>query len=133
MHPAPLDGIAGAVQTILSEISTFVADGDVSRVVSANLHADNIFVQLPAINDPFVADDWIALSDAGVAYRSTLKQGLKKVHESFSTIGGAAVELDLRLAKIATAVDTERSKLTALGAEYSRRRGRLAGDGEWWG
>src|SRR3989337_2910180 len=118
MHPAPLDGIAGALQNIVSEIQMFVADGDVSRVATANSHADNILVQLPAINYPFVADDWIALSAAGVAYRSTLEQGLEKVHASFSRIDGAAVELDRRLADIATAVDTERSKLTALGAEF---------------
>lgn len=118
MHPAPLDGIAGALQNIVSEIHTFVADGDVSRVASANSHADNILGQLPAINYPFVADDWIALSAAGVAYRSTLEQGLEKVQESFSRIRGAAVDLDRRLAEIATAVDTEHSKLTTLGVEF---------------
>lgn len=118
MQPGPLDGIAGALQNTLSEIEAFVTDGDVSRVASANSHADTILGQLPAINYPFVADDWMALRDAGVSYREALEQNLLQVNESLSKIRSDSGQLEQRVAELANVTDSERTKLTSLATEF---------------
>src|SRR5438046_2613859 len=79
LYLVPLDGIASSLQNAISEIEEFAANGDVSRIANANSQADTILSHLPAINYPFVKDDWNALRDAGLAYRDALKRNLQHV------------------------------------------------------
>ena len=118
MHPGPLDAIAGALQNALSEIQAFVTDGDVSRVVSANSHADTLLAHLPAINYSFLADDWMALRDASLEYRDTLERGLQQARASLSDYRSVVTGLQQRLAELGNEAETERAKLTALMTEF---------------
>jgi hypothetical protein len=95
-----LDAIAGGLQQATLEIEAYVADGDASHIVNANSHADTILAGLPAINYPFVADDWIALSEAGRAYRNTLEQGLQQVNAAFAQIRSNSEALQERLSQL---------------------------------
>jgi hypothetical protein len=84
IDPRALDTIDNSLKTALSEILAFVDNGNVTLIANANSQADAILANLPAINYPFVADDWKVLSDAGKEYRKNLEQYLKRVNETRS-------------------------------------------------
>jgi hypothetical protein len=113
-----LDLIAGGLQQTTSEIEAYVADGDGTHIVNANSHAETILAGLPAINYPFVADDWIALSEAGRSYRSTLEQSLHQVHAALSSIRSDSDGLQQRLLQLGTDLETERTKLATVTTEF---------------
>jgi hypothetical protein len=117
----PLDGIAGSIQSILSDITAFQNDGDGARIVNANTHADSILVHLATVHYPFVSDDLTALRDASVAYRGTLEQSVERVHTSFSSISSEATALNSRLSELRVAIEAESAKLTALGTDFQAR------------
>ncbi len=118
LHPAPLDGIAGQVQTALSEAQAFASDGNPARIASANSSADAVLSYVPAINYPFVADDWNALRDAGVAYRATLEQHLHQAQAVVAQLGTGVENGQQRLAELTAEIGTERTRLTSLASEF---------------
>jgi hypothetical protein len=118
LYLVPLDGIASALQNAHSEIEAFAMDGDVSRVANANSHADAILSHLPAINYPFVADDWNALRDAGVAYRGALEGNLRQIHAALSTVRSESAALQQRIADLATESGAERAKAASLSSDF---------------
>ena len=118
LQPETLDKIAGSLQGALSEVEAFVADGNVDRVGSANSHADTILGQLPAINYSYVADDWMALRDAGVAYRETLEKNLLQASECLAKTLAAFHDLEQRVAGLAGLTDSESTKIAAVTAEF---------------
>jgi len=118
VHQAPLDGIAGATQGVVSDINAYVAEGDNARIVAANSHADTILHFIAAVNYPFVADDWIALRDGAVAYRNTLEQSSARVHESHAAVEHSTSALQARLTELASLVETESSKLAAVATDF---------------
>lgn len=118
MHPAPLNDIASHLQSTLSEIDAFVADGDAAHITNANSQADSILAYLPAINYSFVADDWIALRDAGVSYRAALEQNLLGTKESLSKISADCAQLEQRIAELSTVASDERAKLSSLSTDF---------------
>ena len=121
LHLSPLDGIAGSMQSIVSDVTAFETDGDAGRIVSANTHADSVVAHLAFVHYPFVSDDLTALRDANVAHRSVLEQSIAKVHSSFKAITGTASQLEKRLSELGSAIEAESAKLTALGADFQTR------------
>lgn len=113
-----LDAIAGGLQQATSEVEAYVTDGDGSHIANANSHADTILVGLPAINYPFVTDDWTALSEAGRSYRSTLEQSLQHVHAALSSIHSDSEGLQQRLLQLGTDLEVERTKLAAVTTDF---------------
>jgi len=118
IQPGSLDSMASALQNTLSEIDAFVADGNAGHVINANSHADNILAHLPAINYPFVADDWISLRDSGVSYRETLEQNLLRGNESLSKARADVAQLEQRILELSAVASDERAKLTALASDF---------------
>jgi hypothetical protein len=118
---APLDGIASLLQSMLSEIDAFITDGDAGHVTDANAQADSILAYLPAINYSFVADDWMALRDAGVSYREALEQNLLSAKESLSKIRSDFAQLEQSIAELSTVTIDERTKLTSLSTDFQSR------------
>jgi len=118
MHPAPLQDIASHLQSTLSEIDAFVADGDAVHITNANSQADSILAYLPAINYSFVADDWMALRDAGVSYRESLEQNLLSTKESLSKISADFAQLEQRISELSTVESDERAKISSLSTDF---------------
>lgn len=118
---APLDGIAGSMQSILSDVTAYETDGDAARIVAANTHADSVVAHLSSVHYPHVSDDLIALRDASVAYRNTLEQNTETIHTSLSAIKNEASNLEQRLTELRGAIDTENTKLTAIGTDFQTK------------
>jgi hypothetical protein len=117
IDPGSLNTLSGALQQAVVELELFVADGDVTHIANANLNADSILAGLPAINYSFVADDWIALSDAARAYRNDMEQNLRAAHQAVSQFRADSEDVGKRLSQLSGDVETERVKLNSIGAE----------------
>lgn len=118
MQLGPIDAIGSALQNTLSEINAFVTDGDTGHIINANSHVDSILAHLPAINYPFVADDWMVLRDAGVSYREALEQNLLRANESVSKISSEFTQLEQRISELSTVTSDERAKLMSLATDF---------------
>jgi hypothetical protein len=118
VQPQSLDDIATALQNMLSEIGAFVTGGNVEHINNANSHADKILAYLPAITYSFVADDWMALRDAGVSYRQALEQNLQHANESLSKIRSDSVQLEQRISELSAMISDERAKVTSLSTDF---------------
>jgi hypothetical protein len=114
----PLDAMNGSLAAMTTEISNFIANGNSGHLTNANNQGDATLSQLAQLNYPYTSEDFQAAKEAADVYRNSLEA------LTVSTQSGAAdarKELDAlraRLAEMSTQIESEKTRLTSVGAEF---------------
>jgi len=117
-HPAPLDGIAVALQGATTEVQAFVANGNAGHVANANTHGDAALAHLAQVAVPMTAKELAGLKDAAVAYRSTLEGQLRKATAASAGFSTEADALKSKLAGLSNEITSERQRLSELSSGF---------------
>jgi hypothetical protein len=72
--PAPLDAIAGAVESQRTEIEAFITDRNLTHLTNANQSADSALANLAQIPGPSTPEELIGLIEAVAFHRAALEQ-----------------------------------------------------------
>jgi hypothetical protein len=121
MHLSPLDGIVGALQTASSEIAAYITDGTSTHVANANGQADGILAQVGLLSYPVTSDDWIALRDAAVSYRTALEQSVSVAHESVERLRQKSTETEQPPSALSENIESERNTFASVVADFQAR------------
>lgn len=77
--PGPMDNMTSAIQAVVSETQSFIANGNAGHITNANTHADNALAHLASLHVPVITEDFAALREAGDAYRSAIEQNMRSL------------------------------------------------------
>jgi hypothetical protein len=88
--PRPLDRIHGALSSAVAEIQAYVSDGNVAHLTAANVQADEILNNLPAVLAPISIDDLTVISESVSAYRAALEKHLADALASHQAVKAQA-------------------------------------------
>jgi hypothetical protein len=117
-YPAPLDGIATALQNATAEVQNFVANGNVGHVTNANTHGDTALAHLTQVPVPTTSKELAGLKDAAVSYRSTLEEQLRKAGAASSDRDAELDVVKTKVAELGTEIAAERQRLSELSSGF---------------
>ena len=118
VYPPALESFSNSLQSALSEVQAFIADGNAGRIVNANSHLDGALSNLAAILPPQSVDELQALSDAAAAYRSTLQSQLSAVRSNAAASVAEVEALKKKVDELATEVANERQRLASITGDF---------------
>ena len=112
------DGLAAALQNMIQEVQSFIGDGNVSHITSANSHGDNALTYLAQINVPLTTEDFMAAKESAATYRNGLEAALKCVTTTAEELDSQIDALKTRTTAIAAAVEAEHTRLSGITTEF---------------
>lgn len=115
--PGPLDGMAPRLQTALENVTAFTSDGDPSRIMAANNHADSAMAILATLPGPETPDDLTALSESAASYRTALEQYTNKFVSSAIANQSSLDALAARVGELDKRIGAEAERLTKVIAD----------------
>lgn len=118
IQPGPIDSAASHLQSAITEVQQFTANGSQGHLTNANSQLDSALAYLAQLNVPLAPADLQALRDAADRYRDTLEANAKRVATSLISVRKEAEELGIRLAALSTEMTAERQRLSSLTADF---------------
>jgi hypothetical protein len=86
IQPAPLEGIATALQAASSEVQAFAGDGDTGHVTNANAHADTALGHVSQVSIPLTLPETEALREAIISFRESVLRSSEQTRASLSAL-----------------------------------------------
>jgi len=116
--PGPMDNMTSVIQTAISEVQSFIANGNAGHITNANSHADNALAYLASLHVPVVTEDFVALREAADAYRSAIEQNMRSLELVSGQVKNELEGLRNRLTEFASEVSGEKNRLSSLTSEH---------------
>lgn len=116
--PGPMDNLTSVIQSAISELQSFVANGNAGHITNANSHADNALIYLASLHVPVVTDDLVALREAADAYRGSIEQNIRSIEAVSAQVRTELEGLRNRLTEFGGEVAVEKQKLSSLTSEH---------------
>jgi len=113
-----LDGLGTQLQPMLSEVQSFISDGQVGRLVSANSYASEALMQLARLPGTIAPDDLTSLSEAAASYRMTMEQVVEQSRRGLLDLTTEVAGLSEKLVGLTTEVSAQRASVTSLTSEF---------------
>jgi len=113
-----LDGLGTQLQPMLSELQSFVSDGQVGRLVTLNACASEALMQLARLPGVVAHDDLTALSEAAASYRSTMEQIVDQSRRGVTDLKAEAASFSEKLIGLTNEVAGQRASVTALTSDF---------------
>lgn len=117
-HPAPLDGISSALQSVLAEVQAFIADGNAGHITNANSHADSALAHLSQVSVPFTPEELQGLKDAAGTYRASLEAHLQRASASAEALRSETEGLRNKLSELVSEIVAERQRLSQVTSDH---------------
>lgn len=118
IQTGPFDGLGTALQNMIQEVQSFIADGNVSHITTSNSHGDNALTHLAQINVPLTTEDFMAAKESAATYRTGLETALQSVTTTAEELDTQIDALKTRTTAISTDVEAERTRLTGIVSEF---------------
>lgn len=118
IQPSSLDSLASALQSTISEVQNFIANGNEGHLVNANTNVDGVLTHLAQIVIPVSSKDLLGLKEAADAYRAALESNLGEARDAFVSYNTDLTALQEKLVALTSEVSTERQRLSSLASEH---------------
>jgi len=129
--PAPLDAIAGAVESQRSEVEAFISDRNLAHLTNANQSADTVLsnlAQVPGVSTP---EELIGLIQAVAFHRAALeqqerlgstarKQATAEVKELAAALDALKTQTQSAIAELKVQLDAEKQKISTQAADQQK-------------
>lgn len=114
----PFDALGTALQNMIQEVQSFIADGNVSHIATANSHGDTALTYLAQINVPLTTEDFMAAKESAATYRTGLETALRSVTATAEELDTQIDALKTRTTAIAADVEAEHTRLTGITTDF---------------
>jgi hypothetical protein len=113
-----LNGLNKQLMVVRTEIDTFVTDGVVSHIATANVSADEVLIALPSILAPLASDDLTVINESISSYRTSLEKHLQAALATQQKLKEASDTNETKITAIEAALTAEQQRLATLLLEY---------------
>lgn len=118
IQAGPFDALGTALQNMIQEVQSFIADGNVTHIATANSHGDTALTYLAQINVPLTTEDFMAAKESAATYRTGLETALRSVTATAEELDTQIDALKTRTTAIAADVEAEHTRLTGITTEF---------------
>ena len=118
VQPGPVDSAASHIQSAISEVQQFTANGSHGHLANANSQADSALGYLAQICPPLSPTDIQSLQVAADRYRQAIEGNAKTAAEAVATVKTDSSELRSKLAELSQEMTAERQRLSTLTADF---------------
>ena len=115
---APLDALNGSLAAFTTEVRNFIANGNPGHLTNANGQGDASLNQLAQLNHPYTSKEFQAAQEAADSYRKSLDAAITTTQSSATQNRAEFDALRARLGEMAAQIESEKTRLTAVGAEF---------------
>lgn len=131
MPPAPLDAIAGTLESAKAEIEGFLKDRSVAHIANANTGADAALVQVSQIPGITTKQELVGLIQAANSHREALEQqarstfdarkkGETEIQELRSKLEAFTSQSQTAIGSLQALLETERQKISTQSSEQQK-------------
>jgi hypothetical protein len=129
--PAPLDAIAGSLESAKAEIEAFVIDHGVAHLASANGAADTALINLAQIPGIATQEELVGLIQTANSHRNLLEQQAassfesrkkaeSEIQELRSKLDAFSAQTQIAITALQSQLDVERQKLSTQSSEQQK-------------
>lgn len=115
---APIDAAGNHIQSAVSEVQQFTANGSHGHLTNANVQIDSALGYLAQVNVPLVPVDLQALREAADRYRDALEANTKRSAASVARLAADSDALTARLSELTNEMSAERQRLSSLTSDF---------------
>lgn len=118
VQPGPLDQIANHIQSALTEVQQFTANGSLGHLTNANSQLDSVLSYTAQLNVPLGPPDLQGLKDAADRYRHAMEANARRLGSTVSAVSTDATSLSTKLNELSAEMTAERQRLLALASDF---------------
>ena len=112
------DNLGSSLNSMVQEVQSFIANGNVGHITSANANGDSALTYLAQLNVLLTTEDFVAAKESAESYRLSINKALKSVTGTASQLKSEIDSLQTRTVELSTELTTEQKRLSNIATEF---------------